>query len=579
MRTNKFHPRISAFLRLLAVCVVFAALRSPAQTLDWAARTGGPGEDVAKSMVVDQQGNVLVTGYFQNALDLDPGPGSIPTTSAGGFDAFVQKFDADGNLLWARHWGSPGVDYPVCVSADLQGNVYVAGTFTETVDFDPGPDTAFKSTAGVLRYDMFVSKFSASGDFLWVQQITGSGVEQPRALEVGVFGNIYLLGYFTQMIDADPGPGQQMFTSSGVANIILEKLNSDGELQWAQVTGSAGTDVGFAMTLDITENVYFTGSFDGQMDFDPGPGALLLTSAGDWDIFVTKRSSQGALQWAVRMGGVDMFESGYDIAVDDDGNVITVGSFQGVVDFDPGPGNVSLAPVGIDDIFVQKLNPAGELIWVERIGGSGADFANSVAVRSDGGVDVSGYFSNTVDFDPDPAGTFELTVPASNNVQQAYLCRLRADGSFGRAVQFGGCTAVINHSIALDGDDRVFVAGHLENQVDLDPGAPIASFTSAGSYDAFVLRLNDATIGFDESPVASTLQVYPNPATNAITVELTSSEVGNNYQLLDAAGRLVQQGRFASMRNTIDVSALSPGLYQLRSGRQGGGVRVVVGMP
>jgi len=188
------------------------------------------------------------------------------------------------------------------------------------------------------------------------------------------------------------------------------KLNSAGNFVWVKATGGTNTDkdYGHGIAVDGAGNVYTTGYFAGTADFDPGPGTFNLTSAGIDDIFVSKLDSAGNFIWAKAMGGTSVGE-GYGIAVDGAGNVYGTGIFAGTVDFDPGPGSFNLTSVlGNYDIFVSKLNTAGDLVWAKAMGGTDADYGEGIAVDGAGNVYTTGGFYDTVDFDPGP-GTFNLT--------------------------------------------------------------------------------------------------------------------------------------------------------------------------
>lgn len=113
------------------------------------------------------------------------------------------------------------------------------------------------------------------------------------------------------------------------------------------------------------------------------------------------------LQWAKGMGGTNG-AVGYSIAVDAFGNVYTTGSFQGTVDFDPGGGTYNLTSAGIQDIFISKLDAAGNFIWAKSIGGTSTDIGYSIVLDSSGNVYTTGQFAGTVDFNPG-GGTNSLT--------------------------------------------------------------------------------------------------------------------------------------------------------------------------
>jgi hypothetical protein len=195
-----------------------------------------------------------------------------------------------------------------------------------------------------------------------------------------------------------------------VAAMLLSPLTAlagDGDFVWAKQMGGTDYDVGQGIAVDMAGNVYTTGYFQGTADFDPGPGSFNLTSTGNEDIFVSKLDSAGNLVWAKQMGGTSG-DAGQDIAVDAAGNVYTTGFFYSTVDFDPGPGTFNLTSTGDTDIFVSKLDSAGNFVWAKQMGGTDPDAGYDIAVDAAGNVYTTGYFWGTADFDPGP-GSFNLT--------------------------------------------------------------------------------------------------------------------------------------------------------------------------
>src|SRR5262249_7944037 len=151
------------------------------------------------------------------------------------------------------------------------------------------------------------------------------------------------------------------------------------------------------IAVDDAGNVYVTGSFQGQIDCDPGPATYNLTSAGSLDTFIVKLDPGGNLLWSRAMGGTAL-DAGYGISLDAAGDVYTVGRFFGTADFDPGPDTHNLTSAGDSDAFVSKLDSAGNFIWAEDLGGSAQDEGRKVGVDAAGNIYVAGLFYGTADF-------------------------------------------------------------------------------------------------------------------------------------------------------------------------------------
>src|SRR5678816_164169 len=131
--------------------------------------------------------------------------------------------------------------------------------------------------------------------------------------------------------------------------------------KWAKQMGGRGADAaGASIAVDADGNVYTTGGFSGTADFDPGPGTYNLTSAGTYDMFISKLDSSGKFIWAKQMGGNSSSAWGPSITLDAAGNIYSTGTFEGTVDFDPGPGVFTLSAIKAS--FVLKLDADGNFI-------------------------------------------------------------------------------------------------------------------------------------------------------------------------------------------------------------------------
>jgi hypothetical protein len=365
--------------------------------LVWAKRMGGISGDYSNSIAIDASGNVYTTGYFYGTADFDPGPGTQNLTSAGIVDVFISKLDASGNFVWARKFSSSLVVQSSSIAVDALGNVYTTGSLSGTVDFDPGTGIYNLTPAGVT--DIFISKLDAMGNFVWAKSLGSAGSDNSQSIAVDASGNVYTTGYFQGTVDFDPGPGTQYFTSYDDRDIFISKLDASGNFVWAKCIGGAAYDVGNCIAVDASGNVYTIGFFQGTVDFDPGINIYNLVSNGLADIFVSKLDVSGNFAWAKSMGSTGS-DWGNSIAVDASGNVYTTGFFEGTVDFNFGTGTQNLTSAGYFDIFTSKLDAVGNFVWAKNMGGPGNDYGEAISVDGSGNVYTTGYFKETVDFDP-----------------------------------------------------------------------------------------------------------------------------------------------------------------------------------
>ena len=334
---------------------IFVAKYSTAGAYQWAINMGGTDQDVGISLSLDGAGNVYVTGGFSGPVDFDPGIGTANLTSSGISDIFVAKYSAAGAYQWAFRLGGNNIDTGWSIAVDGIGNVHVTGFFSGTADFDPGAGTANLVSASV---DVFVAKYNAAGAYQWAFSIGGTGGgDEGKDIALDGSGNVYVTGSFTGTADFDPGAGTANLTSAGSRDIFIAKYTAGGAYLWAFNIGSGGGDLGQAITLDGSANVYVTGYFQGSADFDPGAGTTNLVSTGGTDVFVSKYNAAGAYQWAFNVGSGGNNSLKMGIAIDGTANIYVAGALLNTADFDPGTGVANLTSAGLRDIFIAKYGP------------------------------------------------------------------------------------------------------------------------------------------------------------------------------------------------------------------------------
>ncbi len=279
---------------------------------------------------------------------------------------------------------------------------------------------------------------------------------------------------------------RQKFSKPGIERLESRSMLS-GDFAFAVGIGGTGTDFGAAIATDALGNVYTSGDFSGTVDFDPGAGTFNLTSAGQSDIFVSKLDSAGNFVWARNLGGAG-FEFGAAIALDGLGNVYTTGRFSLSADFDPGVAGFTLTSAGASDIFISKLDGAGNFVWARKFGGAGVDLVSDIAIDGLGNVCTTGNYEGTTDFDPGPG---LVTLP-SVGFTDSFVSKLDRSGNFVWAIRLGGTGVETSTGIAIDGLGDVYTTGQFSGMADFDPGANLFFLTSAGDSDAFVSKIDSA---------------------------------------------------------------------------------------
>jgi len=356
----------------------------------WAKSIGG----TPCSSVAAPSGEVCLVGTFRGTADFNPGALRFNLNSQGEEDVFVQKLDADGNLLWAKSFGGPKKDWSRACAMDADGNIYIVGFFQETVDFNSGLGV-YDLTAAEGR-DFFVLKLDARGNFIWVKSM-GSSLKN-RDVKIDLLGNVYVTGYFWGKVDFDPGEGVTELTSGGGTDVFVQKLDAKGNFLWVKSIRSASGDWSNSMTVDAKGNVYVTGGFEGTADFDPSAGEMKLKAEGKGDIYILKLDANGNFIGAKSMGGQGK-DVGTSIGTDISGNVYLTGSFQGTADFGSNKEPILLTSNGDSDVFILKLDAQGKSIWVQSIGDKAYDAGLGIITDASNDIYLTGTFQGTIDLE------------------------------------------------------------------------------------------------------------------------------------------------------------------------------------
>lgn len=314
------------------------------------------GVNYGRTIILDDNANLYLTGTYIGPTDFDPGSGIVNLTEYGSHDVFVQKLDTDGNLVWVVGFGGSSSEEGYGLDRDNQGNIYVSGRFEGTADFDPGPGVFNIDAAGSA--DVFTVKLDSLGEFEWATSFGGSGYDNSTALKIDGNGDVYTIGNFENTVDIDPGLGTFNLTSHGNFDGFIQKLDSEGNFIWATQTGGNDWDNIYDLEIDVDNNLNIIGFYSSIVDFDPGSNVENLTSNGNTDIFIQKLNASGEFIWAESFGGIGR-EIGMSISIDDSRNIYISGSFENTVDYDPSSNNFDVTSQGYDDIFLCKYKSCG----------------------------------------------------------------------------------------------------------------------------------------------------------------------------------------------------------------------------
>lgn len=550
----------------------------------WAKQIGGlTGNSSEIFDVKISESNIFLVGGLWGTIDIDPSPNNIISlTSIGNNASFILKIDTAGNFNWAKQINAASTFY---LALDSSSNIYTAGNFKNTVDFDPSNNVYNLTSSSVTGYAMFFEKFDSLGNFLWVRQIgNGYNDEHTLGFTVDKLGNLLATGYFNYTLDFDPGPNVYNLTASSSRSIFTLKLRNNGNFVWATKSGaSVGNFEGRAITTYSMGNVYTAAIAPGGCDIDPGPAVKYVIG----DCVVQKLDSVGNFVWGVGWEG-DV--PGW-IGLDNVNSVYVTGSFSGFnKDFDPGLGSFLLNGNSQFSGFIEKLcvSPPplnitvlkdticiGDIavLSVESIQGAtyiwgkdGSPITNSnndtllVTQPGDYTVNVYGvgcpYGSDTVHVSVFPVITPTIqiasspfSVPAGQQV--TVHATVSATGGYpytinwyNHGVLFATTTTDVVSYIKPIGKDSLSAV----IKVNTPCTSPVTS------------NLIFVT-GIDDLETQNYFFSTPNPVSNQLNIQ---TNLSGCLEIIDMMGRVVFQTTVINTQASIDLSSLSEGLYHYK---------------
>lgn len=507
---------------------------------EWAKSIGGTSLDQGSDVVMDNFGNLYTTGFFEGTVDFDPGAGAVNLSSVGSRDFFIAKYDNLGQLIWAKGIGGGSHEHARSIVLDASGNIFIAGDYNGLVDFDPGVGFSFKDVKGAS--DIFVAKYDSQGNFIWAKTFGGVGIESCRDMSLDAFGNLIITGVYQGTSDFDPNGGVISMTSAGQFDAFLLKLDVSGNYVWAKSIQSANSNYVNQVIVDHIGNINIVGDFQGIADFDPSNATFSMTTIGNKSAFFAKYSPQGQFINATMIGGSG-FEIGKAIAVDLQDNIYITGDFRGVVDFDPSGSTHFVTSSGIRDIFVAKYTTQGELVWANKIGGTGDDQATAITLDNNNEVFVAGYFNGSMTL-----SNLKTFTSAGNT--DIILARYNSDGLLKYAVCYGGGNGDEAIGLIANNAGDIYNIGWIQGVSNFGN----TTLNSAGDRDIYLAKTTMQDLTITENPfiIEKNISIFPNPSNGQFNLRMENLETEQlTISVIDATGRILNSETVNTFGQTV----------------------------
>ncbi|NVK62990.1 MAG: SBBP repeat-containing protein, partial [Flavobacteriales bacterium] len=447
----------------------------------WSTYYGGAIYDVANCVVTDASGNVYMAGFTSSTSGIASG-GFQNTYGGGTYDAFLVKFDASGNRIWATYYGGNNTDFANDIAIDDAGNVYLVGGTKSTSGIASG---GFQNTHGGGSYDGFLVKFDSAGNRIWSTYYGGTGWEEARSISTDTTGNVYITG-FTSSTNSIASGGFQNTYAGGTYDSFLVKFNAAGNRLWATYYGGPGNEGydGNGVATDNFGNVYLTGWTSSLTGISSG--GFQNSLGGATDVFLVKFDSAGSRVWATYYGGtgnegaISNILHGKNVATDLFGNIYLSGTTQSTTGI-ASSGFQNTFGGGTNDCYLVKFDSTGNRNWGTYYGGAGDERGWGVTTDAAGNAYLTGRTNSTSDI---ASGGFQTT---NFGNYDAFLVTFSPSGSRHCATYYGGTGGEWVYAPAIDPFGNIYLSGFTFSTSGITSGGFQNTF-AGGTYDAFLVK-------------------------------------------------------------------------------------------
>jgi len=440
-------------MKLKSITFFLSLLAFPCFSQTWLwAKTVTAGNANGYSITTDAEGYVYVTGSFNTpTLTL----GSITLTNAGQNNIFIAKYDACGNVIWAKSNGGINSDVSHSICVDKGGNAFITGAFSSpTISFG---STEITSVDNLGNYNLFVAKYDRNGNPVWAKSAKSSGGiygNEGNCVKADAAGNVFVTGNFNSHTVAFDS---FILTDMLVDDIFIVKYDANGNVLWAKSAAGRGYDQGNALGLDAGGNVFVGGTFSSaSITF----GYANIHKIGERDVFVAKYDANGNFIWAQTAGGAT-FSYGNSLCTDADGNAYITGDFDSpTITFGPIVLNNTTTDSIASDIFIAKYNTNGNVVWAKSAGGTGYDHSNCISADAAGNLFLTGAFTSAnIAF-----GSTTLSHPVNSTLYPVFVvkCDVSGNVSCASTILNGSINYENNGTISADPYGNAYVLGNFQ---------------------------------------------------------------------------------------------------------------------
>jgi hypothetical protein len=400
-------------------------------------------------------------------------------------DAYKGALTIDPTLAWSTYFGDLFEEVANSVTADVLGNVYIAG-YTGSLGLATAGAFQFTKSGVAGSFDAFIAEYDATGTKIFATYFGGGLDDKATSIAIdntGAFPNIYIAG-----VTASAGMatfGAYHFTPGGGADGFLSKFDNTGStLLWSTYYGGPANDIVNGVTVDPSNNVIITGR-TASSSLISTPGAYQTVLMGTSDAFVAQFDATGAVLWSTYYGGTAQ-EDGLGIACDFLGNIYITGQTNSILGIATA-GALQPALSGTNDAYIAEFSTAGALTWGTYFGDNGNEQGNGIAVDPiSGNIAVIGSSTSTVNVNVASGTAFQQN-PAG--IQDAFVAYLDPGGNRIWSSYYGGPAIDYGQAVCFDPLGNILITGGTFSTSGIASASAMQP-AIGGDYDAYLTKIS-----------------------------------------------------------------------------------------
>ncbi len=457
----------------------------------WAKRYDTTDYESINSVNINNSGEINIMGYFYGSMDFDFSDNNYTISPANG-NIFFAKYSNNGDFIWAKIYGASQTTETIALETDSLNNIYIAGKFKGSMDFDPSDTTYILNSP--YSNSFYISKYNSNGELVFAKASIGNGAIQDIAsLAVDTNNRLYITGYFFGSTDLDFSDTTATETAGdSTMNSFLSCYTENCDyINSLKIGGYSSLNFlkeqGTSVATDSNNNVYVVGTYQSNITFSSSNNNILnLNTNGNKDSFIAKYDQTGNLLWVKSIGGSNNDEI-ISIKIGNNGKIYLVGTFMGVVDFDPSATTANLSGNFSESIFIGSYDLDGNYIWAKKIDTGGliytTDIKRSIFLDNSNNLYLTGNYKGDINFN---LTSNNVIFSSNNNTIDAFMAKYDADGNFIWAKSIGGNGDLSVKGIAEKGN-KIYLTGHYQGQLIVDSSNSFSYYNSSNqSFDIFL---------------------------------------------------------------------------------------------